>query len=107
MSAAIQLSAAMAGIDVVMMTLLKLAKNGVIAPIVALPVAILLYGAEPLLFFSAISLKGIGIINALWDSISTVMIAVLGVAVFGEKLSVSQWIGIVFCVIGIILVDGE
>ena len=107
MSSAIQLTSAMAGIDVAMMSLLKLAKSGVIAPIVALPVSIILYGAEPLIFYSAISLKGMGIINALWDSISTVMIALLGVVIFKEKLSFNQWIGIVFCSIGIILVDGD
>jgi multidrug transporter EmrE-like cation transporter len=45
------------------------------------------------------------ILNVLWDATSSVLIALVGVFIFGEKLSLVNWLGIFLCTAGIILVD--
>lgn len=94
----------MSSIDIIIMTLLKLARSSVVSPAFALPISMLLYAIEPLLFFKALNLQGIGIVNALWDTISTVLIALVGTFVFGEDITRTQWIGILFCAVGIFLI---
>lgn len=45
--------------------------------------------------------KTVGIVNALWSSISILLMLVIGYFVFEERLKLYQWIGIVMIIIGI------
>jgi uncharacterized membrane protein len=45
------------------------------------------------------------LLNVLWDSTSSILIALVGVLIFGEKLSLINWLGIFLCTAGIILVE--
>jgi len=94
----------MASIDVIIMILLKLKSKSVLTGSYILPFTMAMYSLEPVLFFKALSFKGIGIINALWDDISTIFIALIGAFVFGETITPINWLGIIFCTIGMILV---
>lgn len=53
--------------------------------------------------YVAYNYKGIGMVNALWSAIDIVLLLLVGVLLFGEKLSNIEYLGIVFIVIGIIL----
>jgi uncharacterized membrane protein len=64
-----------------------------------------IYSLEPLLFFKALSVKGMAVLNVLWDTISTILIALVGAFIFGEKLNLMNWLGIFLCAAGIILVE--
>ena len=104
-------TSAMASIDVVMMVLLKLARSSSSSfssfrPWV-LPFTMILYSLEPYLFNRTLAFEGMGLINALWDSTSTVLIAIVGVFMFGEKISRIQWLGVGVCVVGIMLMSVE
>lgn len=94
----------MALIDVVIMTLLKLKSTSVLTSPYILPLTMAIYSLEPLIFFKAMSVKGMAILNVLWDATSSVLIALVGVFIFGEKLSLMNWLGIFLCTAGIVLV---
>lgn len=95
----------MALLDVVIMTLLKLKSTSAITSPYILPLTMAIYSLQPLLFFKGLSVKGMSILNILWDSTSSVLIALIGAFIFGEKLTLVNWLGIFLCTAGIILVD--
>jgi multidrug transporter EmrE-like cation transporter len=95
----------MAIIDSIMITLLKLKQLSYLSGSYIVPLAMAIYSLEPLLFFKALSFQGIGIINALWNSLSSILIALIGCLLFGEKISPTNWLGIVLCSTGIILIQ--
>lgn len=94
----------MAFVDIITMILLKLKSQSVLTGFYLLPLTMVIYSFQPLLFFKALSFKGIGIINALWDVLSTILIALIGTIVFGEIITPTNWLGIFLCSIGIVLV---
>ena len=102
---AIVYAVAMASLDVIIMTLLKLKSISALTSPYILPLTMAIYSLQPLLFFKGLPVKGMAILNILWDSISSVLIAVIGAFYFGEKISLTNWLGIFLCTAGIILVD--
>ncbi len=95
----------MALLDVVIMTLLKLKSISALTSPYIVPLTMAIYSLQPLLFFNALSVKGMAILNILWDATSSVLIALVGVFIFGEKLSLVNWLGIFLCTLGIVLVN--
>jgi len=95
----------MALLDVVIMTLLKLKSISALTSPYIVPLTMAIYSLQPLLFFKALSVKGMAILNVLWDATSSVLIALVGVFIFGEKLSLVNWLGIFLCTVGIVLVN--
>ena len=102
---AILYTTVMALLDVVIMTLLKLKNTSVLTSPYILPLTMAIYSLEPLLFYKALSVKGMAILNVLWDATSSILIALVGVFIFGEKISLTNWLGIFLCTAGIILVE--
>ena len=102
---AILYTTVMASLDVVIMTLLKLKSTSALTSPYILPLTMAIYSLEPLLFYKALSVNGMAILNVLWDATSTVLIALVGAFIFGEKLSLINWLGIFLCTAGIILVE--
>ena len=98
-------STVMASLDVVIMTLLKLKSISALTSPLILPLTMAIYSLEPLLFFKALSIKGMAIVNILWDTISSILIALVGAFIFGEKITLTNWLGIFLCTAGIILVE--
>ena len=95
----------MALLDVVIMTLLKLKSTSALTSPYILPLTMAIYSLQPLLFFKGLSVKGMAILNILWDSTSSVLIAMVGAFIFGEKLTLINWLGIFLCTAGIVLVE--
>jgi multidrug transporter EmrE-like cation transporter len=95
----------MASLDVVIMTLLKLKSTSVLTSPYILPLTMAIYSLEPLLFFKALSVKGMAILNILWDAISSILVTLVGAFIFGEKISLINWLGIFLCMVGIVLVE--
>ena len=94
----------MASIDLIIMTLLKLKSISALTSPYILPLTMAIYSLQPLLFYKALSVKGMAILNVLWDATSSVLIALVGVFYFGEKISLINWLGIFLCTAGIVLV---
>jgi drug/metabolite transporter (DMT)-like permease len=97
----------MASVDGFIMSLLKALKTGLIKNSLVFPISMILYSFQPIVFYNALSIKGMAVLNILWNVISNVIVTLLAVIVFGEVLSAYQWVGIVTCLVGIVLVGSN
>lgn len=93
----------MASIDGIALSLLKLKHTGVIKNGWVFPLTMLIYSTQPLIFYKALSLENMTVLNLLWDVISDVLVTMIGLFIFNEKITMHQGLGIVFCLIGISL----
>jgi len=68
-------------------------------------VVILGYGAA--FYFLSLSLKGIGVgvAYALWSGIGIVLLAVIGLVVFGEKIDLPAVIGFALILAGVVILN--
>jgi len=69
--------------------------------------AILFYAMVCYLLIQTYKYKGMGIINVLWSGISILVIMSGSILFFGEKITTMDKIGVVFIIIGILLVMYE
>ena len=93
----------LAGVDAIIMPLLKAKKIGMLTGTWMLPLASIIYAMQPLVFFQSLSLESMTIMNILWDVMSDVLVAIIGIYVFGESLSKIQVIGLILSLSGITL----
>lgn len=92
--------------DVFVMTILKLIHTEQLAfSVWTLALPVILYGATPLVFLYALRYEGIAIMNAFWDVISSVFIAILGVYFFKEELNEKKRIGILVSIVALFLLS--
>ena len=94
----------MSFIDVVMMSLLKARHIGSLRGIWVFPLTMIIYATQPIMFYFGLAYESMGIFNVLWNAISTMLVAIAGVYLFGETLSTYNCIGIAMCISGIILI---
>lgn len=93
----------MASVDAIVMPLLKAKKLGMLTGNWMFPLASLVYATQPFIFYNSLSTDSMTVMNLLWDVMSDVLVAVIGVFVFGESLSPLQWLGMVLSILGITL----
>ena len=93
----------LASVDALVMPLLKAKRIGMLTGTWTLPLASVIYAMQPLVFYQSLSLESMTIMNILWDVISDILVAVIGIFVFGESLTKIQMIGLVFSLVGITL----
>ena len=93
----------LASVDAIIMPLLKAKRTGMLTGTWMLPFATFIYAMQPLVFYQALSLESMTIMNMLWDVMSDILVAVIGIFVFGESLTKIQMLGLVFSLIGITL----
>jgi drug/metabolite transporter (DMT)-like permease len=93
----------MASIDAIVMPLLKAKKLGMLTGNWMFPLASIVYASQPLVFYKSLSSDSMTIMNILWDVMSDVLVAIIGIFVFGESLSPLQWVGMVLALLGITL----
>ncbi len=66
---------------------------------------ILFYIGVSFAVYTAYNYKGVGMVNAIWSAIDIVLLLIVGVVLFKEQISVQEYIGIAFIIIGIILTN--
>jgi multidrug transporter EmrE-like cation transporter len=93
----------MSFIDVIMMSILKAKYLGSIPGFWVFPLTMSIYALQPILFYFGLSFKSMGIVNILWNSISSILVVLTGIYLFDEKLNRNNYIGIILCISGIIL----
>jgi multidrug transporter EmrE-like cation transporter len=93
----------MASIDGVVMSALKAYKTGMIKSFWVFPFSVLIYGFQPIVFYSGLGFESMTILNVLWDVLSDIIVAAIGIYLFDEKLTTQQCIGLAFCMAGIVL----
>jgi len=84
----------MALIDINMMGTLKFVDQGKLAYAVGLPFAILLYAFQPYVFLKAMSHSNMLTTNLIWNLASNIMVTLLGVFFFKEKIKGLKWLAI-------------
>ena len=84
----------MALIDINMMGTLKFVDQGKLAYAVGLPIAILLYAFQPYVFLKAMSHSNMLTTNLIWNLASNIMVTLLGVFFFKEKIKGLKWLAI-------------
>ena len=93
----------MAGVDAIIMPLLKAKKIGMLTGTWMFPLASIIYAMQPLVFFQSLSLESMTIMNILWDILSDVLVALIGFFVFGETLTYLQCLGLILAFVGVAL----
>jgi multidrug transporter EmrE-like cation transporter len=97
----------MSTIDVGMETLSKYYVLGASKNIVFLVIACLLYSLQPILFSKSLNIEGngIGIMNVIWNVMSTCFILGVGILLFGEQINGYKWVGICLSIVALILLS--
>lgn len=93
----------MASIDAIALSLLKLKHTGAIKHSSVFPITMLIYSIQPLIFYNALFIENMTVLNLLWDVISDLFITCIGLFFFNETINTYQGLGIVFCLFGIVL----
>ena len=88
----------MATFDVLMMSLAKLSKKGVVSYGTALPLATLIYSVEPYIFFKSLNYESLTVMNLIWDLTSDVIVTLVGVFYFKESIKGLRWLAILFAI---------
>jgi drug/metabolite transporter (DMT)-like permease len=94
----------MAGIDAIVLGWLKEYSLGIISWKL-LPVGILIYALQPLVFLQSLKYETMTIMNILWDVISDIFVTCAGLFYFKEKISKIKQIGLALAFIAIILLS--
>jgi multidrug transporter EmrE-like cation transporter len=94
----------MVTIDVAMMALLKLEKIHLLHGVWILPLAMALYALQPVFFRYKLEYEGVGVLNVVWNTLSSILIALMGIYVFNEKISTTNAMGMILSIIGIIMI---
>ena len=86
----------MALLDVVMMSTVKQVTAGALPVRTGIPFAVVVYALEPLLFWQSMVITGesMTIMNLVWDLTSDILITLLGVFWFGEKVGGLRVVGV-------------
>ena len=91
----------MTGIDAISLPLMKAKHLGILKGAWLLPLAMIVYSLQPLIFYKSLSVENMGVMNILWNVTSDIVIALLGLVLFGEKLTSIQCFGIALSLTGI------
>ena len=84
----------MALIDITMMGTLKFIDQGKLAYAIGFPIATLLYAFQPYVFLKAMSHSNMLTTNLIWNLASNIMVTLLGVFFFKEKIKGLKWLAI-------------
>jgi len=95
----------MAGLDLVMMSTVKQVGTGSWPIRTGLPFATLVYALEPFLFLQAMRVtgEGLAVVNLVWNLSSDIMVTLIGVFWFGEKIHGARWIAVAMSLVALTL----
>ena len=100
----------MALVDSVSLSALKAYSSGMIQWRGVILLSMLVYAFQPLLFLESLKYNSLTVMNLLWDVMSDVVVTCIGLFYFGERLSKTKKLGVVFSLISIFLLtwkDGD
>lgn len=103
---ALAYGSAMAFNDVISLGLLKAIHLGWLSNYYFI-VPVILYAAQPFLFFNSLSFESMAIMNILWDLLSDVLVTASAIYIFKEKISNSKLLGIFLAMVSMYLLTYE
>lgn len=93
----------MAFIDVFILSALKMRSIGSIMGNWVFPLAILVYGMQPIIFYNALKFTSLTVMNLMWDLSSDIMVTLIGLYIFKESLTFKQKLGVGLGLIAVFL----
>lgn len=93
----------MAVVDILMMTISKLTVLGKIPYATGLLTATAIYAAQPYIFIKALSIEGMAAANLIWNTVSSIIISLIGVFCFGESIKGFRILAIILGICSLIL----
>ena len=97
----------MAFIDVFVLGGLKAKSLGMLNGVWMLPLAMVVYALQPILFFKALNFESLTVMNLFWDLSSDILVTIVGLFYFAEKLSPRRMIGVFLALIALLLLSCE
>jgi drug/metabolite transporter (DMT)-like permease len=97
----------MALIDVFVLGGLKAKHLGILNGMWILPLAMIIYALQPILFLKALSFESLTVMNLFWDLSSDILVTLVGLFYFSEKLSPRRMIGVFLALIALLLLSCE
>jgi multidrug transporter EmrE-like cation transporter len=95
----------LAATDIIAFPIVKYVSLG--ARPIWLLLAVLVYSMNPIILLQSLKIEGLAVINLLWNTLSNILITVIGVYMFKEKISSIKKLGIVLSIISIGLLTYE
>jgi len=93
----------MATVDICMMTLAKLTNLGKIPYLPGILGATAFYAFQPFLFLKALKFEGMAVVNLIWNLTSSVVITLIGVLYFREKIKGLRILAVLMALFSLIL----
>ncbi len=97
----------MAFIDLFILGGLKAKSLGMLNGFWILPLAMLVYSIQPLIFFKSLQFESLTVMNLFWDLSSDILVTLLGLFTFKEKLSPRRMLGVGLSLISLLLLSCE
>lgn len=101
----IGLATGMAFIDTIVLSGLKEYNMGTNTWKAIIPISMLVYSLQPYVFLQALQFESMTVMNILWDVISDILVTIVGLFYFKEKISSIKQVGLAFAFIAIILMS--
>lgn len=95
----------MASIDALAMAVMKEYSTGQIPWRCVIPVVMLVYSMQPLVFLKALEVESMTVMNLLWDVLSDLFVTLLGMFYFKEFISPIKRVGLAFAFVAIVLLS--
>lgn len=86
----------MAAIDVLVLSGLEMRHMGSLQGNWIFPLAFTVYGCQALIFYYALSYTNLTIMNLMWDLSSDIILTLVGLMIFKDKLTMRQMVGFGF-----------
>lgn len=102
--------ALMATVDVFMLGLIKSISMDGARMVRWMVIPTLIYAIQPWIFLNSLKFESLVVMNLMWDVLSDVMVTLLGLLYFGEKIGFYKRIGVVLSLVSVFLLaasDGE
>lgn len=95
----------MAFIDTAVLSGLKKYSTGDNTYRLAVPLGMLIYSLQPLLFLQSLHYESLTVMNILWDILSDLLVTLTGLFYFKERLTTLKMLGLSFAFTGIVLLS--
>jgi multidrug transporter EmrE-like cation transporter len=90
-------------IDIAMMGLAKMVSIGSLTWNFGVPLAIVIYALEPIVFLKALDYEGMAVTNLVWNLISNIVVTLQGVIIFGENIKNIRWVATAMSLVALAL----
>ena len=95
----------LAFIDTFVLSALKKYSTGEHAYGIAVPIGMLIYSLQPLLFLQSLKYESLTVMNILWDIMSDLSVSFIGLFYFKERLTTLKMLGLSFAFVAIVLLS--